>query len=171
MRIAYADPPYPGLAHYYREHPDYAGEVDHAELARDLARYDGFILHTHVPALVYVDGCLRSAGITDHRICAWVKPFASFKPGVTPAYAWEPVFIRACRKPAELSARHTMRDWVSVGITLERGLTGAKPNGLCRWAFELAGLDPADSLDDLYPGTGAVSEAWESWRAQLQLCL
>jgi hypothetical protein len=24
-RLAYADPPYPGKAHYYRGHPDYAG--------------------------------------------------------------------------------------------------------------------------------------------------
>ena len=27
MRIAYADPPYPGCAHLYRDHPDYDGEV------------------------------------------------------------------------------------------------------------------------------------------------
>ena len=33
MRLAYADPPYPGLSRrYYGDHPDFAGEVDHAEL-------------------------------------------------------------------------------------------------------------------------------------------
>lgn len=32
MRIAYADPPYPGQSKLYRNHPDYAGEVDHAAL-------------------------------------------------------------------------------------------------------------------------------------------
>lgn len=32
MKIAYADPPYIGCAHLYRDHPDYAGEVDHARL-------------------------------------------------------------------------------------------------------------------------------------------
>jgi hypothetical protein len=27
--MAYADPPYPGQSHrHYRDHPDYAGEVD-----------------------------------------------------------------------------------------------------------------------------------------------
>lgn len=46
MRIAYADPPYPGCAHLYKGHPDYAGEVDHMELARVLSHYDGWILHT-----------------------------------------------------------------------------------------------------------------------------
>lgn len=25
MRIAYADPPYPGMAHLYKDHPDYGG--------------------------------------------------------------------------------------------------------------------------------------------------
>jgi hypothetical protein len=32
FRLAYADPPYPGLAWMYRGHSDYAGEVDHAAL-------------------------------------------------------------------------------------------------------------------------------------------
>jgi hypothetical protein len=32
LRLAYADPPYPGKARLYQDHPDYGGEVDHAEL-------------------------------------------------------------------------------------------------------------------------------------------
>lgn len=36
MRVAYADPPYPGCAHLYRDHPDYAGEVDHEALVASL---------------------------------------------------------------------------------------------------------------------------------------
>ena len=28
LRLAYADPPYPGSAWLYRDHPDYGGEVD-----------------------------------------------------------------------------------------------------------------------------------------------
>ena len=40
-RLAYADPPYPGKAFYYRDHPDYAGEVDHEALLSRLATYDG----------------------------------------------------------------------------------------------------------------------------------
>ena len=47
VRIAYADPPYPGCAKLYEDHPDYAGEVDHAELIARLERdYDGWVLHT-----------------------------------------------------------------------------------------------------------------------------
>jgi hypothetical protein len=36
VRFAYADPPYPGCAHYYEGHPDFAGEVDHAALINRL---------------------------------------------------------------------------------------------------------------------------------------
>jgi hypothetical protein len=32
LRLAYADPPYPGKARLYRDHPDYGGEVDLAAL-------------------------------------------------------------------------------------------------------------------------------------------
>ena len=49
MRIAYADPPYPGQAkRHYGNHADYAGEVDHTELIRCLERDypDGWALST-----------------------------------------------------------------------------------------------------------------------------
>lgn len=32
MKLGYADPPYIGCAHLYRDHADYGGEVDHAPL-------------------------------------------------------------------------------------------------------------------------------------------
>ncbi|QIN95356.1 hypothetical protein PBR31_00045 [Xanthomonas phage PBR31] len=45
-KIGYADPPYIGCAHLYKDHPDYAGEVDHGALIdRLMAEYDGWILH------------------------------------------------------------------------------------------------------------------------------
>jgi hypothetical protein len=52
VRLAYADPPYPGQsAKHYADHPDFAGEVDHAALVRDLLTYDGWLLHTSSTAL------------------------------------------------------------------------------------------------------------------------
>src|SRR6185437_7416920 len=50
LRLAYADPPYPGKAWMYRGHPDYAGEVDHAALIRRLSTYDGWALSTSAAA-------------------------------------------------------------------------------------------------------------------------
>lgn len=168
MRIAYADPPYPGCAHLYRDHPDYAGEVDHAALAEQLLGYDGFCLHTASTTQYEVETHLRNAGIWDYRVMAWVKTFAAFKANVPVAYAWEPVLVRNARKPV-VKPGMTYRDWIAEPITLRRGLTGAKPGAVCRWLFEVMGCEPDDELVDLFPGTRAVTRAWESWRNQLTI--
>lgn len=168
MRIAYADPPYIGCAHLYRDHADYAGEVDHEALARQLFQeFDGFILHgssTSIGQLAsHVLKPETKGGTSDVRCMAWVKGFAAFKRNVSVAYAWEPVYVRAARKPV-VSARQCMRDWIECPITLRKGLAGVKPEKVCWWAFEMVGARPDDDLVDLFPGTGAVTKAWERWR-------
>ena len=184
MRVAYADPPYPGCAHLYRDHPDYAGEVDHRVLVnRLMTEFDGWCLHTSSVALGHVLTCVEQYPEAAARVMAWVKPFAAFKRNVSVAYAWEPVIVRACRKPV-VTGREVMRDWLVVEtrdcsqaeldvlrepITLKRGLTGAKPERVCRWLFEVMGMTRDDDLVDLFPGTGAVTDAWEAWRSQLAL--
>lgn len=169
MRIAYADPPYPGQsAKHYGDHEDYAGEVDHNALAGRFHDFDGWVLHTSSVALPFVLDALCVQEHDDWRVMAWVKPFAAFKRNVSVAYAWEPVIVKAARKP-EVTGRCVMRDWIAEPITLQRGLAGAKPEAVCRWAFEVVGAAPDDELDDLFPGTGAVTAAWENWRNQLRL--
>jgi len=163
LRIAYADPPYVGQAKkHYGDHPDYAGEVDHRSLVIRLRdEFDGFVLHGSAPSIAHVAGLL--GGVEGVRTMAWVKGFAAFKRNVSVAYAWEPVYVKAARKPV-VSKRIVMRDWIECPITLRRGLTGAKPEKVCHWAFEMVGAHPDDELHDLFPGTGAVTRAWESWR-------
>ncbi len=169
LSIGYADPPYPGMSGFYKDHPDYAGEVDHAQLLRDLAGYDGWCLHTASTTLAEVIRGYEGP-LDDVRIMAWVKPFASFKKHVAVAYAWEPVLVKAAR-PRPFDGYTTIRDWKAEPITLKRGLTGAKPEAVCRWLFEVMGCEPTDELHDLYPGTGAVSAAWDAWRAQERLAV
>ena len=163
MRLAIADPPYIGCAHLYSDQPEYTGEIDHAELIERLDRdYDGWVLHAAATPRSYgiiIPIIERIPGV---RICQWVKPFAAYKRNVPVAYASEPVFIKAARKPV-VSKRHVSRDWIAEPITLRRGLTGAKPEKVCHWAFELLGARPEDELHDLYPGTGAVTKAWRTW--------
>lgn len=166
-RIAYADPPYIGCAHLYKDHKDYAGEVDHEQLVRTLYEFDGFVLHGSSTSIWNISSLLMKpptvSGAADVRCMAWVKGFAAFKRNVSVAYAWEPVYVRPARKPV-VSARQVMRDWVECPITLRRGLVGAKPEKVCHWAFEMVGAHPDDDLVDLFPGTGAVTRAWERWR-------
>lgn len=161
-RIGYADPPYIGCAHLYKDHPDYAGEVDHIALVERLnSDFDGWVLHASATAasMAVLAPLAEKSGA---RWMTWVKGFAAFKRNVSVAYAWEPVLVKAARKPV-VSKRLVMRDWVECPITLRRGLTGAKPEKVCHWAFEMVGARPEDDLVDMFPGTGAVTEAWRTW--------
>lgn len=160
MRLAFADPPYPGRAHLYADHPDYGGEVDHRELALTLAtQYDGWALSTSAEALSEVFGYLAEAGAEGFRLLAWVKH--------TITVSWEPVIVVSARKP------EGMRDWIQVEPDSyqwrekpDSYVIGQKPEPFCRWVFEWLGAEPFDDLDDLFPGSGNVSRAWESWCAQ-----
>lgn len=158
-QIIYADPPYIGQAkrRYKSE------EVDHRELIVHLETYDGWALSCSSPSLQKILSYCPS----NVRVGAWVKPFCSFKPNVNPAYAWEPVIF----KPARARGRDklTIRDWVSVNITLKKGLSGAKPDAFSFWLFEILGAEPTDEFIDMFPGTRSVSKAWDKWAAQLEL--
>lgn len=151
MRFAYADPPYMGQAHRYPEKQ----EVDHVALIGRLVEEfpDGWALSCHTPSL----GRLLSLVPDDCRVAAWVKPWAVFKPGVNPAYAWEPVIFRGGRKRGREVA--TVRDWVSANATRGKGLVGAKPPTFCDWLLDLLGVEVDDELVDLFPGTGSMAEA------------
>ncbi len=163
MKFAYADPPYVGQAKkHYKDQPEYKGEIDHKELINRLMSEfpDGWALSCSSSSLQYLlSFCPKGV-----RIMAWVKPFCSFKPGVNPAYAWEPVIVWGGRKRGR--NKPTVRDWVSVNITLKKGLPGAKPPEFCIWIFEVLGIEPEDELVDFFPGTGIVSQTLKNFRVQ-----
>lgn len=168
-KLGYADPPYIGCAHLYKDHPDYAGEVDHAKLIERLqGEYDGWVLHASAtPISIGTIGPLVEK-IPGVRWMNWSKSFAAYKRNVSVAYAWEPVIVKAARKPV-VSKRLVMRDFIVEPITLRRGLTGAKPEAVCHWAFEMLGARPTDDLHDMFPGTGAVAAAWRTWQLKFAL--
>jgi hypothetical protein len=171
VKFAYADPPYYGCASLYRDHPDAArwDTLDaHRELIADLSVYDGWALsmtssnlHDLLPL------CPRTA-----RIAAWTKPFAAFKKNVNPGYTWEPVvFVNGRKRPLPEA---TVKDHIAASITLQRGLTGAKPEEFCRWILDLIGWRPGDQMDDLFPGTGVmgavVDEREGRWATRGEQC-
>ena len=167
MRFAYADPPYIGQAQkHYSDDPQCA-EVDHGALLATLSVYDAWALSCSSPTLKQILTLPECPD--DVRVCAWVKPFCAFKANVNPAYAWEPVIVWRGRSLGRDVP--TMTDWVSANITLGRGLVGAKPEKFCYWLFRFVGLGPDDEFIDLFPGSGAVSKAWENWKRQIPLPL
>lgn len=171
VRFAYADPPYLGCCRLYEHHhPDGKCWDDietHAALIEQLASDypDGWALSAKSGSLQR----LLPLCPDDVRIGAWVKPFCSFKPGVRPAYAWEPVIFWRGRNPnvghsADRTAP-TPRDFVSCNITLKKGLTGAKPEPVCDWILDFLGFQPGDEVDDLFPGTGVMSAVADARQA------
>ena len=157
MRIAYADPPYIGQARKHYSHDPRCAEVDHAMLIEQLRAFDGWALSlaVNMASLKQVVACAPM----DARLAAWVKPFASFKPGVNPGYTWEEVLFKSAR-PNRRDV-DTVRDHHSENITLRKGLAGAKPESFCLWVFDLIAAEAGDEFHDLFPGTGIVSEMWE----------
>jgi hypothetical protein len=155
VRLAYADPPYPGKAHLYADQPTYAGEVAYHELVARLDEYDGWALSTSAESLFWIlPLCPRP-----NRVLVWVKH--------TIAVSWEPVVVVSARPPDR-----SLRDWLQCEPDSfqwrprpDGHVLGAKPELFCRWVFEWLGADPEDSLDDLYPGSGNVGRAWSSWQA------
>lgn len=163
MRFAYADPPYLGCGHLYANHHPEAYLWDDPETHRRLIERlsdewpDGWALSGNSTTLqTILPMCPR-----DVRIGAWRKSFAVFKPNVPVAYTWEPVIFRGGRRRGRDVP--TVPDSIEHPITLQRGLTGAKPRKVCLWIFNLLGAERGDTLDDLFPGTGAVTAAWQDF--------
>lgn len=153
-RIAYADPPYPGMAYRcYGDQPNYAGEVDHAELVARLVTFDGWALSTSAKALRHVlPLCPDEA-----RVAAWVKPIGVSGETRGPHSTWEPVIY----VPARLQ-KPGRRDWISAMPARggDSELLGRKPPAFCTWLFGLLGTAPDDTFVDLYPGSENVTRAW-----------
>lgn len=161
LRLAYADPPYPGKARrYYADHADYAGEVDHAALVDRLQREfpDGWALSTSASALPAVLAlCPPSV-----HVAAWFcgeRPTASYQP----LTAWEPVIYSGGRLLWRAAPERRLNALVHVArprTTDPARVVGAKPAAFCWWLFALLGAQPGDEIVDLFPGSGGVARAW-----------
>lgn len=155
LKVAYADPPYPGYAKsLYGTLPDYAGEVDHATLIASLAAvYDGWALSTGAYALRQ----LLPLCPADVRVCAWVKPIGVSSKTYGAHNTWEPLIVKPARR-----LRPGKRDWLSAMPARGGGnLMGRKPLAFCNFLFSMLGMLPGDQFFDLFPGTGIVARSWE----------
>ncbi len=158
MRFAYADPPYPGLSKkYYRD-----AEVDTGGLLSllEAGRYDGWALSTSSRALQDVLS-LCPEGV---RVGVWVRPTRRI-PATAPLRAWEPVIFSGGR-PLEPVVQDLcdVLTWGGRQHSHPGALVGMKPAAFCEWVFRCLGAIVGDTLDDLYPGSGAVSRAWRLYQ-------
>jgi len=173
VRLAYADPPYLGCCRLYKHHHPDGRCWDDIETHRLLIQRlcdeypDGWALSATSSSLQQILPLCP----TDVRIGAWVKTFCAFKRGVRPAYAWEPVIYRGGHNPPwephppplKGGKQTTPKDFIACPIVLKKGLTGAKPAQFCDWVLDLLNVKDGDVVDDLFPGTGIMTErTW--WR-------
>ncbi len=179
MRLAIADPPYPPFvgaggrknraSRWYGSgqlsrtdvppdsHPgahEWDDPARHRQLVNDLLRdYDGFAIATSP------DGIEAYRPLpSEVRLLAWIKPNA--QPGSHRLRSmWEAVILYP---PA---GRRSNRG--GVGATPDvltapapRGFRGAKPAEWTEWVLAALTYDAAtDTVDDLFPGSGAVTSA------------
>lgn len=161
MRFAYADPPYPGLSRrYYGDHRDFDGEVDHVELVSRLTTggYDGWALSTSAAALRDVWALCPP----ETRLHVWVKG-----PRKTESYdalnAFEAVLVHGGRA-RDVPVVEDLSDvllWGGRQHSHPEALVGMKPAPFSAWLFDLLGACSRDSLDEFFPGSGAVTRAWD----------
>lgn len=168
LRLAYADPPYPGKAHLYRENL----EVDHAELVANLGEYDGWALSTDEKNLQYV----LSLCPPKVRILAWCRP--DTVPFHGPWRSWEPVICVPARPevaqfrsyfvplPAEQIAGWGAGNAPARGFCADKTFTGSKTPEFCEWVIRCLGAEAADDLTDIFPGTGVMGRAWQQFKDQ-----
>ena len=161
-RLAYADPPYPGLARrYYAGHADYGGEVDHAALLTRLATFDGWALSTSAAALPRVLDLAVDAGL-DVKVAAWVRGERRVR-AAAPLQSWEPVvYVPARHVPHLEQPADSLVHAAKPRLSDPGRVIGAKPAAFCSWLFGLLGARAGDELDDLFPGSGGVSRAWRT---------
>jgi len=157
MTVAYADPPYVGKAKMYGVDET----IDQALFLVHLDRTfpDGWAYSLSSSHLKYA---MSVTVAQQARVAAWVKPWAVYRPGVNPAYAWEPVLFKPARKARRNKA--TVRDFVIENAVMSGPCKGRKPEGFCYWIFDLLQLEPEDEFIDLFTGSGEVERCWNRWR-------
>jgi hypothetical protein len=165
MHFAYADPPYPGKAAYYPERQ----EVDHASLLQRLtdSYADGWALSTSAESLRDVLALIPAS--VPVRVCAWTRSARRCR-SLRPLSAWEPLIVAGGRPLPAVAVDGRPIVQVIEDALVYKGryrafpgaLVGMKPPQFAEWMFAQLGAAPGDQLDDLYPGSGAVAEAW--WR-------
>jgi len=175
LRLAYADPPYPGKSYLYRDQVTYLGEVNIPDLLSLLATYDGWALSTSAAGAPAVLAECVSRRVTV-RFAVWVKtPRPHNEARILNAFevlvfhGGRPMLSSRYPQDSSLDRQETPALRVTdvlAGVnsrirpTLPGACIGMKPPAFCTWVFKLLGALPGDTLDDLYPGSGIVTRCW-----------
>jgi DNA modification methylase len=180
MKFAYADPPYLGRAEYYRAHHADAmiwdkPETHQALIDRLQADYpDGWVMSLSERSLrTILPMCPPEA-----RTGAWCTDRARYAGKAIPVRKhFEPVIFCGGRgyddtgnrtadfivtKQEPLPAGQPRYAMNKPDLRSGKTFVGRKPQAFSLWVLDLLGYLPGDTIDDLFPGSGAVQAAWAS---------
>ena len=181
MRLAVADPPYLGRAALWyggrgrprngspgracgrgplspEFHPEAARWDDpheHVGLMQRLAReYDGWAMAASSKTLHLV---LPAAADLGARCAVWHVTNA-IPDGARVRCVWEALLFQVPESRRATGVSMQVPD-VLCAAHPKRGFVGSKPAQWVTWVLDLLGYDPdVDTVDDLFPGSGAVAE-------------
>jgi hypothetical protein len=176
MKFAIADPPYLGRANrWYGEtgcgdgyglgkadtHPEaylWDNPDTHKNLIQTLFNdYDGFAIALTVHSLSTYMEEIKTNSRNGIRVMAWIKPSA-VPSGNRIQNVWEPVIIKMPQSRKNYKAGKSCKD-VLTAHPPRNGFVGAKPIEWTNWVMDAMGVQGGDTVDDLFIGSGMVSEA------------
>jgi hypothetical protein len=177
MKLAIADPPYLGRANrWYGDgsgdgygkgradsHPE-AKIWDDPQTHKDLVaklenNYDGWAIALTVHSLSTYLEVIKTDSRNGIRVMSWIKPIA-IPSGSRIATSWEPVIVRVPngRKGHDSGVR--MKDHLIANPTLD-SFRGSKPKEWTTWVLDAMGYRDGDIVDDLFYGSGAITQVIE----------
>ena len=184
MKLAIADPPYLGRAALWyggnerrADHHTPGRSRGRGELAPeyhpDAHRWDDPMEHIALMSHMHAeyDGWAMAAsgktlapllGVADHlgaRLAIWNVTNA-IPDGNRVSMRWEAVILRQPDARRAYGTGHAIGDVLSAPHPMS-GFVGAKPEVWTRWVLDMLGYQPGDEVDDLFPGSGAVTRAME----------
>lgn len=141
-------------ADYHPEAAEWDSLTAHRKLIEHLVdEYDGWALSTTPDGL----GAYHPLPVSA-RIMAWHRPRA-MPGGQRIVSKWEAVILFAPEGRRARDDGMLVNDVLTASAP-NAGFAGEKPAEWTRWVLAALGYDPAtDTVDDLFPGSGAVSHA------------
>jgi hypothetical protein len=177
MKLAIADPPYLGRANrwygdgsgdgYGKGRADYHPEASkwddpqaHIDLVKKLeAEYDGWAIALTVHSLSTYMKVIETDSRNGIRVMSWIKPIA-IPSGSRIATSWEPVIVRVPEGRRGHNSGERIKDHL-VANPGRGNFRGAKPDEWTKWVLDAMGHRDGDTVDDLFYGSGAVTQAVE----------
>ena len=176
MKIAIADPPYLGRAERWYgisgegnghglgkadEHPEaylWDDPKTHKDMVHNLeSNYDSWAIAMSVHSLSTYLKVIETDSRNGIRVCVWNKP-SSFTSGSRIKNTWEPVIIKVHESRRGYGGGFRVNDLMTCPPP-RKNFIGSKPPAWTAWVLELLGYQEGDTVEDLFPGSNAVSNA------------